>query len=139
MPRDVTVMDPAAGSPSDAECPCPEDLEAFCHGRLAGEHRARIAAHVERCVNCRSTYDMFGQKQAAAPAPPAASPTPEPADLRGARIDQYQLLEPIGGGGMGLVYKARHVKLQHIVALKMLAPSTLREPHAVKRFEREMA
>jgi serine/threonine protein kinase len=54
------------------------------------------------------------------------------------RLGEYELLEPLGRGGMGAVYKARHVKLNRIVALKTLVGTRLSNPSAVARFEREM-
>ncbi len=54
------------------------------------------------------------------------------------KIGPYQLLKPIGSGSMGTVYKALHVKLQKVVALKILSATSLGSSEAVTRFEREM-
>lgn len=56
----------------------------------------------------------------------------------GSRLGPYQLLEKPGHGGMGDVYKARHLKLGRIVALKVLASHLLTRLIALLRFEREM-
>ena len=56
----------------------------------------------------------------------------------GSQLGPYQLLDKLGEGGMGAVYKARHVKLGRLVALKVLPPHVLSRPDALARFEREM-
>jgi serine/threonine protein kinase len=53
-------------------------------------------------------------------------------------IRDYELLEKIGEGGMGIVYKARHTKLKRDVALKLLPAECLVDAEAVRRFECEM-
>ena len=53
-------------------------------------------------------------------------------------LGKYQLLEPIGHGGMGTVYKAVHTLLKRTVAVKVLPPDRLRNPQAVSRFRREI-
>ena len=53
-------------------------------------------------------------------------------------LGNYELLEPVGAGGMGRVYKARHQRMKRIVALKVLAPELLRSGSMRARFQREV-
>ena len=54
------------------------------------------------------------------------------------QLGEYQLLERLGAGGMGTVYKALHTKLGREVAIKVLLKGRLEDENAVARFEREM-
>ena len=63
--------------------------------------------------------------------PPQASDMPE-------MLGEYRLLEELGRGGMGRVYKALHTKLDRVVAVKVLPRGRVGDQKAIVRFEREM-
>jgi serine/threonine protein kinase len=137
---------------------CPDDLmlQSYILGDLPLRDETPVERHLDECATCQSTLDAFDAALNArfAPLRLAAKPSqPEPSLDR--LIEQakrcapttlveretvgvYTLLEMIGSGGMGCVYRAEHRHLKKIVALKVLAPALLRSAPARERFRREV-
>ena len=75
---------------------------------------------------------LYGSAQGAATA--AATPVVSAGTLL---VERYRIVEPLGAGGMGVVYRARDEKLEREVAIKMLQPGVLTGEEARARFRRE--
>ena len=75
-------------------------------------------------------------KGAESTAAAAASPG-QPSSFIGHKVAHYRVLDLLGGGGMGVVYKGEDLKLKRPVALKFLAEDLARDSSTVERFERE--
>ncbi|MBL9076639.1 MAG: serine/threonine protein kinase [Planctomycetes bacterium] len=88
------------------------------------------AGHCPRCL-----LALALQPDAAASAPGAAA-APSIGELQ-PLFPQYELQVLLGRGGMGAVYRARHRKLDRLVALKVLLPDLVRDPAFAERFDRE--
>ncbi len=70
--------------------------------------------------------------------PPKSGTVELSATMPGSLLGSYTVLDLIGAGGMGMVFKAEHRRMKRVVALKMMRPSAMQSPAVVKRFFREI-
>lgn len=104
---------------------------------------AALTTHVlgglcPRCAAVGSLKDLWGSSDEASST--IADGDPEPESTAGLRVHyfgDYELFEEAGRGGRGIVYKARQISLNRVVAVKLLSPEYASSASELARFERE--
>jgi hypothetical protein len=146
------------------EHPSQQRLQAFALGQLTESELAEVEAHLGSCADCRQAAEgvaddtLIALLRSAATDPDSRAGS-SPQDVRtrtrvggasmpgasaGAipeallRHPRYRVVELLGVGGMGAVYRAEHLLMQRPVALKVINHELIDRPATIDRFEREV-
>ena len=132
----------------------PDDsqLAAFLDGRLSAADQRSVEQHVETCEVCCEAMSRLPEDTLSAQLREVETdggattdstglePETEPGLVPAALIDhpRYRILEPLGKGGMGVVFKAEHRMMGRLVAIKVINAKLIEHPQAVARFRAEV-
>jgi serine/threonine protein kinase len=134
-------LDPrAARRPTELRPTCPRVLQRMILRALqfAPEDRYLSASEMlEDLASDVGTFETRGVSVSQGPVTQAEDRARWEKRLRRALGDDYELLEQLGSGGFGRVYRVRDLHLEREVALKVLHPALTQDPEVVERFRRE--
>ncbi len=129
---------------SDGSCPNHKRLADYAAGALPEAAAEAVNAHVDSCQTCQAVLQTIhenGETRRPHAAPPPGVGLPDISANQPAvegHLAEYKLLEKLGRGGMGVVYKALHTELDRVVAVKVLPLGLVDDEQAVARFKREI-
>ena len=130
--------------PNSNDCPSPKMLADFVNGRISFSDLSDIEIHIENCSHCSAQLsgtpsDSLVKRIESAKLHelPGGS-----ANFMGKPFElgpdsRYQIIEELGAGGMGQVFKARHKIMKRTVAIKTIRPELMNNTEAVQRFAKE--
>jgi WD40 repeat protein/tetratricopeptide (TPR) repeat protein len=127
-------------SPPDREQRLDAIIASYLDALDAGKEVSRQAildANADLVPELREFFDDQDRLNRIAPSPGAGRPLPPSPPAAIGRFGDYELLEEVARGGMGIIYKARQIGLGRIVALKMVLAGQLASPAGLARFHRE--
>lgn len=122
-----------------------ECLLDYVEGTLPADRGREIRAHTSDCARCaerlRSTKNLLGDLSAARSVDSSSATVPFSAPgvhlQKLSILGDFEIQEELGRGGMGVVYRARQLSLNRIVALKVLSGAGLQNERAIARFQKE--
>lgn len=156
MSTPIHTPDQLNSDQDNAQHPSNDLLQAYNLGQLTAAEAVAIESHISECEPCCDTIislsseDTFIDclRDAQLPSPDQttdhsseatrANGAAETIPPELANHDRYEVTRLIGRGGMGVVYRARHRRMDRTVAVKVLHGGLIRKPEAVDRFHREV-
>lgn len=132
---------------TERNCPSDDELVAWLHGKLDAKTAETVEQHCANCASCDtrlvkiesgdSIGRIFRELGAMESLATTSSVEPENADEQ-PTLDGFEIIAEIGRGGMGVVYSARHLKLDRQVAIKVMQSHRTQSREHARRFAREM-